>query len=486
MMALIRPTQGVNFTPVPSTSLDTHEMGRVALTGDFDSISLYTYQQQTENAFSTNGTQSLITQLPNGDFATTASADGYIKAMCPFVMQDGKFAGVIVGGNFTSLGGVEAQGVAMYDSVTAKVTPLPGLTGSVNALLCDKDTNTVYVGGEFKGANSTNAVAWVGMSGWANLPFEGFNGPVNSIITGSNGNVVFGGSFTGLGNSTTTTPNQKDQQIINISTANITAVGTSTTAGFNNATNIVCKTNGQDGSGNTWLLEDNTPGSWTAAMNFGYEPSLLRIWNTHQDGRGAKIFRFTAIPLNGIMNFTYTDPDTGEEGLYCDARCPLSSNKSVPYQDFRFWNTVGMSSFRIDISEWYGAGGGLDGVELFQNGNPQSTALTFLPSLANIDRHLCLRCQQFERAYMREHPIRLELHGHRSVDGLAISSEQFGVFKCNPQWVKSECKWSFSGIRAGCQTESQLYGHHFHARLSARQQLRRSRYSQCDWELCCQ
>lgn len=365
---LIRPTKAINFTPVPSPNLDLTDLGKVALTGDFDSISLYTYQQQSEDSFSTNGTQSLITQLPNGDFATTASADGYIKTMCPFVMKDGTPEGVIVGGNFTSLGGIEAIGVAMYDSTTGKVTPLPGLTGTVNVLLCDRDTSTVYVGGEFHGANSTNAVAWVGMSGWANLPFQGFNGPVNSILSAPNGNIIFGGSFTGLGNSTTTTPTQKDQQIINISSANITTVGSSTTAGFSNGTNIICKTSGQDGPDNTWLLADNSPGSWTATMNFGYEPSKLRIWNTHQDGRGTKTFRFTALPINGIMNFTYTDPDTGEDGLFCDARCPLSSNTSVPYQDFVFWNTVGMSAFTVDVSDWYGAGGGLDGIELFQNG----------------------------------------------------------------------------------------------------------------------
>ena len=393
MMTLIRPTQGVNFTPVPPTNLDTQSMGQVALTGDFDSISLYTYQQQSENSFNTNGTQSLITQLPNGDFATTVSADGYIRAMCPFVMHDGTLAGTIIGGNFTSLGGVEAQGVAMYDSNTGKVTPLPGLNGSVNSVLCDKDTNTVYVGGEFKGANSTNAVAWVGNSGWANLPFQGFNGPVNSIIAGSNSNIIFGGSFTGLGNSTNTTPNQKDQQVINVSSANITAVGTSSTPGFNNASNIVCKTSGQDGSGNTWLLEDDTPGSWTATMKFGYEPSLLRIWNTHQDGRGTKTFRFTAIPLNGIMNFTFTDPDSGEKGLYCDARCPLSSNKNVPYQDFHFWNVVGMSAFRIDISDWYGPGGGLDGIELFQNGM-QHLSKTLAVFCTNVHRYVCLCCQR--------------------------------------------------------------------------------------------
>ena len=367
MVTLIRPTQGVSFTPVPAPSLNLQSLGQVALAGNFDSISLYSYQQQSEDSFSTNGTQSLITQLPNGDFATTATADGYITTMCPFVMHDGTFAGVIVGGNFTSLSGVEAQAVAMYNSQTGQVTPLPGITGTVNVLLCDQDTNTVYVGGDFKGANSTNAVAWVGMSGWANLPFQGFNGPVNSIKQAPNGNVIFGGSFTGLGNSTTTTPNQKDQQVINISSANITSGGTTTTAGFDNATNIVCKTSGQDGAGNTWLLADQTPGFWRADMNFGYEPSLLRIWNTHQDGRGTQTFRFTAIPINGIMNFTYTNPDTGEEGLYCDAQCPLTANTSVPYQDFRFVDTVGMSAFRIDVSAWYGAGGGLDGIELFQN-----------------------------------------------------------------------------------------------------------------------
>ena len=367
---LVRPTQAVAYTPVQPPDLDLDGLGRVALTGDFDSISLYTYQQQTENAFSTNGTQSLITQLPNGDFANAANADGYIKTICPFIMQDGTQAGIIVGGNFTSLGGVKAQGVAMYDPTSGKITPLPGLTGQVNTLLCDQDTNTVYVGGSFTGANSTNAVAWVGMSGWANLPFEGFNGPVNSIIKSTNNTVIFGGSFTTLGN-TTITPTQKDQQIINISSANISTSANTTQAGFSDPQNIVCKTSGQSGAGNTWLLPDNSPGYWQADMNFGYEPSLFRIWNTHQDGRGSQTFRFTALPLGGIMNFTYHNPDTGKDEQ-CDARCHLSSNPSVQYQDFRFVNTVGMSSFKIDISEWYGQGGGLNGVELFQDGKHQT------------------------------------------------------------------------------------------------------------------
>ena len=368
ILTLIPPTQtqGVNYTTVPLPDLDLSSLGQVALTGDFDSISLYTYLQQSEDAFKTNGTQSLITQLPNGDFATTAAADGYIKALCPFIMQSGKLAGVVVGGNFTELGGIQAPGAAMY-TTTGNIIPLNGLNGTINAVLCDQDTNTVYVGGQFMGLNSTNALAWVGMSGWATLPFQGFNGPVNTIIKEANGNIIFGGSFTGLGNSTTVMPEQLDQQVINIASANISSSSNSSTTGFDNPSNIVCKTNGSGGPGNTWLLEDNSPGWWRADMNFGYVPSLLRIWNTHQDGRGTQTFRFTAMPINGIMNFTYKDPDTGVEN-HCDARCPLSAKESVPYQDFRFINTVGMSAFRIDISDWYGQGAGLDGIELFQNG----------------------------------------------------------------------------------------------------------------------
>ena len=361
----VAPAQGLDFDPVPPPSLDLSELGRVALTGDFDAISLYSYAQQTESSHTSNGSQSIVTQRPNGDFATTVTSDGYIKTMCTFVMKDGTLAGVVVGGNFTSMGGKEAQGIAMYDPSTQNITALPGLTGNVEALWCDQDTNTVYVGGDFKGGQSTNAIAWVGMSGWSNLPFAGFNGPVHTIKGAPNGHMIFGGSFTGLGN--TTAPARKDRQVVNLSSANITAEFSSTTNGFSDPRNIVCKTSGQDAAGSTWLLEDGTPGFWKANLSFGFQPTKLRLWNTHQEGRGTQTFRFTALDINGIMNFTYIDPKTGKNST-CDARCPLSNDTSVKYQDFQFVNQVGMSTFQIDISAWYGQGGGLNGIELFQDG----------------------------------------------------------------------------------------------------------------------
>lgn len=353
----------VNFTPVPPPNLDLSQLGRVGFAGNFDAISLYQYQDQNEKAFSTNGSQSLLYQMPNGEFATLVSADASIVTMCPFVLKDGTMEGIVVGGNFTSLDGKAVQGVAMFNVTTGAITPLPGLSGRVSALLCDQTSSTVYVGGEFNGANSTNAIAWVGMAGWTNLPFAGFNGPVNTIAKAPNGNVLFGGSFTGLGN--TTLPAIKDSQVINIASAHISASVSSSQSGFSDPNNIICKDNGASGPGETWLLPDKAPGWWRADMRFGYQPTKLRVWNTNQDGRGTKTFRYTAFPLNGIMNFTYTDPVT-KKTKDCASQCPLP--QSTAYQDFHFVNTVGMSSFQIDISDWYGNGAGLDGIELFQDG----------------------------------------------------------------------------------------------------------------------
>jgi hypothetical protein len=361
---LVPFTQAITFNPIPSANLNLENLGRVGLAGDFSGISLYQFEGQNENGFSTNGSQSVLARFPNGGFATLASADAGIQAMCSFVMQNGAMAGVVVGGNFTSLGGMESQGAALFNQNTSAITPLTGLSGQVSALLCDEATNTVYVGGSFKGANSTNAIAWVGTAGWTNLPFSGFNGPVTSITKASNGHIIFGGSFTGLGNATG--PSLPDQQIINISNGNITSGSSTSTPGFSDPTNIVCKTSGTDGAGNTWLLADNTPGFWKASFGYGFEPTKLRLWNTRQDGRGTKTWRYTAFPINGIMNFTYIDPATGQNAS-CTSECPLSSNASVPYQDFHFVNVIGMNGFQIDISAWYGSGGGLDGIELFEN-----------------------------------------------------------------------------------------------------------------------
>jgi len=362
--SLVSLSQAITFNSIPSPNLDLSQLGRVGLAGDFNGISLYEFEGQNENGLNSNGSQSILGRFPNGGFATLASSDASIMSMCSFVMMDGTMAGVIVGGNFTSLGGMESQGVAMFNPNTSTVTPLTGISGKVSAVLCDQSTNTVYVGGSFKGANSTNAIAWVGTAGWTNLPFAGFNGPVKSITKAANGHIMFAGSFTGLGNASA--PSSPDQQIINISGANVTSGSSTSLSGFSDPRNIICKTSGIDGVNNTWLLADSTPGFWRADFGFGFQPTKLRIWNTHKDGRGTQTWRFTALPINGIMNFTYVDPASGQNST-CTSECPLSNDPTVAFQDFHFVNVIGMDSFRIDISAWYGSGGGLNGIELFED-----------------------------------------------------------------------------------------------------------------------
>lgn len=365
LLSLASLSTAISFNPVPPSNVDFSNLGRVGLAGDFDGVSLYQFQGQSENGVNTNGSQSVLAQFPNGGFATLATSDASIRAMCSFVLKDGTDGGVIVGGNFTSLGGIDTSGAAMFNPNSSTVTALAGLSGQVSALLCDQDTNTVYFGGNLMGKNSTNAIAWVGKSGWANLPFGGFNGPVTSITKASNGNIIFGGEFTALGNATG--PSEPDQQVINIAGANITSGGSATTAGFSDPKNIVCKTNETSGAGNTWLLADATPGFLDARFGYVFSPTKLRLFNTHQDGRGTQTWRYTSHdPVNGIMNFTYIDPATGQNAS-CSSECPLSSNASQAFQDFHFVNVVGMNGFRVDISAWYGSGGGLDGIALFEN-----------------------------------------------------------------------------------------------------------------------
>jgi Cortical protein marker for cell polarity len=362
--SLLAPIQAVDLTPVPSPNLDFSQLGRVALTGSFDSIASYTYQGQSETPFTNNGSQSLLTQMPNGVFAPLAASDASIVTMCPFVRKNGDFAGIVVGGNFTSLQGVQAQGVALWDPQTNAVTPLPGLNGSVNAVYCDQDMDSVYVGGMFHGGNSTNAIVWLGMTGWSNTPFAGFNGPVYTINKAPSGDILFGGSFTGLGN--VTNPDTKNQQVVNLSGANVTAGPPATDSAFSDPKNIICQQSDTDGPGTTWLTADNGGGYYRADFDMGFIPSRLRLYNTHYQGRGTKNFRFTAFPINGIMNFTYFNPDT-QKNESCTSDCPLSQDKTVNFQDFTFVNPIGMQGFQIDISAFYGQSAGLDGIELYQN-----------------------------------------------------------------------------------------------------------------------
>ncbi|KAJ4319481.1 hypothetical protein N0V94_003905 [Neodidymelliopsis sp. IMI 364377] len=351
-------TNALTFTPVPSPNLNLEALGRVAFAGDFDSLSIYQYEGQSQ--VNTGLTGALLSRYPNGVFAPINDTDADIKAMCTFTTNNQER--IMFAGNFTSVGDLATPGgVALLNPTTGKVDALDGLTGAVNTLYCDG--NQVYLGGLFSGSNSSNAIIW--KDDWLDLSFEGFNGAVHSIQKASNGNIIFGGEFNGLGgNATVATEN--NTQTIPISNANISAQTSSGLPGFTEPGDITCKGDfATTGSGSTWLLADRATGFWKAEFGFGFRPTSLRLYNTDYEGRGTKTFRYTALPDGGIMNLTYTDPSTGQPA-FCDATCPLPEGNTTA-QDFNFVNVVGMNAFRLDISDWYGNGAGLNGIQLFQD-----------------------------------------------------------------------------------------------------------------------
>lgn len=357
-------TAAAQLQRAPPANLDFSDLGSVGIAGDFDGISLYDYVGQSGSTRTANGSQALLSSLPNGALSRSAQTDASIRTVCLFNSTSSKTKGVVVGGNFTSFGGSQSKAIGLYDVAAAKVVTIDGLEGEVNAVLCDEDAGTVYIGGNFKSGNSTNAITWDG-SQFKNLPFTGFNGPVNAITKMSNGHILFGGSFTGLGNLNTSMSRQ-DTQIINLGSGMITADGSTSRDGFSDPANIVCSS-GADTAGSTWLLQDGTPGFWDAEFGFTFAPTTIRIWNTHIEGRGTKSFNLKTFPagLDNILNMTYVDQATGKDA-FCDRLCPLSDDPKVKYQDFHFVNPISMKKLRIDIVEWYGSGGGLAGVQIFQ------------------------------------------------------------------------------------------------------------------------
>lgn len=375
LISLLPTAHALSFDAVSMPDFKLSSLGRVAITGDFDGVSLYEYKNQTEIT-NRNGS-SILTPLPNGILTNLSSADGQINSMCSLTLKDGTFAGVVVGGSFETLGGVESPGAALFNPNSTKVTPLDGLNGTVSIVYCDKESSSVYLGGDFTHGNSSYVAAWSPDDGWTDLGFDGLNGPVKAILKSDNGHVVFAGDFDGLGSASSKSSKSKSKskssssseddkwQILNLYDATITSNTDSSISGYNDPRNIVCSTSGEAGEDKTYLLKDNSPGFWQAELGFEFHPKKLRLYNTHYDGRGTKNFLFQARPDNGIMNMSYTDD--GGNTAYCDQSCPLPSSDKDKYREFTLVNPVGMQGFKLQLQDYYGSGAGLNGIEVLHD-----------------------------------------------------------------------------------------------------------------------
>ncbi|KAF9943035.1 hypothetical protein BGZ67_007680, partial [Mortierella alpina] len=316
--------------------------------------------------------------------------------------------------------------IGLYDSKLKRFLAMEnGLDGPVQSLMCDSSTNQVFVVGKFRaplqddtlsgsdrtGDGSSSRYQTIGSFGggvavwkrapgsdngaggsseksnynsqlnsptqasgsWVPLPFKGVNKIVTSVAKTQDGTYYFGGQFD------TTTDGEEfsapDTQLVNLASAQVT-----TGNGLDVAQDrsIICQ-NASDPRTN-WIMRDNIPGYWRVKFPLLITPTLFRLWNVdvNQDSesanRGTKTFSIMAQPSNQYLNLSYIDP-VSDGLLYCTV-CPLLPRSSLSteplrsqrgYQDFLVVKPELLHAAQIDVVSWYGLGGGLGGVEVYQS-----------------------------------------------------------------------------------------------------------------------
>jgi hypothetical protein len=280
-------------------------MGVVGLGGSFAGFDFFNSSSSTFNP----ATSSLLARAADGSLTKVGSTNdgGSILAGC---YLDGKF---YFGGSFTSVEGVSAGSVAVYDPAKNAISALSGggPEGTVRAMYCENGKGTIWVGGEFRGpASATNVARYsVRENGWSSAPFGGLNGPVFTITPSvSSSSLFFGGSFrtsfgggnvtaniTGSGNpavpqSRGATPFSSSLVPVPLGRADLDAAPSSTRSEFSSISNVLCPS-GDDGPGSTWLARDNSPALITVRTFSFLTASGIRLGNTFVEGRGTTSFK---------------------------------------------------------------------------------------------------------------------------------------------------------------------------------------------------
>ncbi|KAF9110383.1 hypothetical protein BGX27_006435 [Mortierella sp. AM989] len=309
--------------------------------------------------------------------------------------------------------------IGLYDSELKRFLSMGnGLDGPVQDLICDSNTDQVFVVGEFRapmqemvsGGNNSNSSSYrtLGSFGggvavwrrnshqdadlgdssngsksqlvastqaagsWGSLPFKGLNGAVASVAKGPDGTFYFGGQFdTTADGESFSAP---DTQLVNMDKVKVTTGNGKDSV---QDRSIVCQpsTLGRE----NWIMRDNIPGYWRAEFPLLITPTLFRIWNVDTTkessggataSRGTKTFSIVAQPSNQLLNLSFVDPVT-HLVQYCTVctLLPWSISASVHhgYQDFLVVTPVLLHAVQLDIKSWYGQGGGLGGIEVYQS-----------------------------------------------------------------------------------------------------------------------
>ncbi|CAO1625947.1 unnamed protein product [Jaminaea pallidilutea] len=378
-------------------SIDFDALGSVGVAGSFAGLEIWSSSSSSLNASNTYNPSgsTVVERSPNGTITqlNATGPGGHIETICGRSDAPGT---VFVGGNFTTMAGINASNIAAYDP-TSKVwdAMAGGLDGTVTSLLCSSDM--LIAGGVFmwprNAVNVTqtrykgHVAAWNYTSrAWQALDFGGVNGTVkviepglnaSSIRLGGNFGTAFGsqgvnGSFSG----TLTSPTSLSTKWAPISMAMSLWEGgpASADTNFNMAPQILCPA-GADGAGNSYHFADATTGSLRISMYQKVNPRAFRLGNTFVQGRGTQNFSITSLPDNQVLELLYLDPLT-KQNVTC-TNCAMTNNATIPYQDFIITDnpangavngTKAMSGLIFDAHSWYGASAGLHIFEMLSDG----------------------------------------------------------------------------------------------------------------------
>jgi len=395
-------------------------MGTVGLVGTFAGLDIFNSSSSSVSYDSTTST--LLSRSPDGSLTRIASTNegGIVSAVCAIGST------YYIAGNFSSIGNTTASNVASYDTSSRTFSALGtgGPNGQTNALFCDSTHNKVWVGGQFTSPAHAVAVWDVKASSWSAAPFGGLVGgaaEVFSITTNSSqASLFFAGSFvatfqgTASVLNTTNNPNVPFSQgatpfssslvPVPLETAQIQGSPSDSEPSFSGIQNILCPS-GNDGPGQTWFAANGNVAQITVRTFQWTSASGIRLGNTFLDGRGTTAFTYvcllsdfrhgltavgsvTSIPDNTVQQLHYVDPATGQNQT-CTANCPLSTDSSIPYQDFTFNNAVSLTGVQVTLSEWKGAGPGLHLFQLLSSGafasaiSSQNSLSCFAPAPSN-------------------------------------------------------------------------------------------------------
>jgi hypothetical protein len=306
--------------------VDFERMGSVGLAGAFAGLDLF---QNSSVSFDST-TSTLLSRSSDGFLTRVASTNsgGSILAGC--ALGDTFF----LAGSFNSINGVPATNVASYTLSSASFASLGSNSpnGQINALFCDSNQKQLWVGGSFSSPGGSIAIYDPNTKSWSSPPFGGISGlqaKVTSITTNSSDlSLFFAGSFfTSFGNgdailngtnnpnvpfSVGASPFSSALVPIPLENAQVDGSPSSTVAGFNNISNILCPA-GPDGSGNSWFASDNSTPLITIRTFSAFSAYGIRLGNTFQADHGTTAFTYA---FHSVLIFSHFNQILAESPQY--------------------------------------------------------------------------------------------------------------------------------------------------------------------------